>query len=634
MSAPGLRLRAAAVVLAAVLATACGPLVQVEPVGRVTLATPALTSQVLAADGTVLAELHAEQDRDPVPLERVPQVLREAVLAAEDVRFYSHPGVDARAVARALLANARERQIRQGGSTITQQLAKNAVVGSERSVSRKLSEAGVALSLERQLSKDQILERYLNTVYFGNGAYGVQTAARRYFGVDSDDVTLPQAALLAGLLKAPRDYDPFRRPRAARSRRDLVLARMHAAGFVGLGAMQRARAGGLGVVGSAHDPGWTAPWFVDHVLDAVQHDPAFAALGDDPVERAAALFRGGVRVATTLDPGWQAAAEQAVSATLTSPRDPSAAVVAIDPATGGVRALVGGRVGGGDGPGLPGPAREAFSRFNLATDGRRQPGSAFKELVLATALARGHTLDETFDGSRRVVVPPRPGEPRPYPVRNYDDRDYGELTLREATASSVNVVYAQLLSQVGPEAVVETAHAAGITSPLRPLRSLALGAQEVSVLEMASVQATLAAGGVYRPPTVVTEITGPDGDVLYRRPRDEGTRVLDAAVAWLTTEALRGWWTPAPVSARTSSAPWPARPGRRSAARTPGSSATPPTSRRPCGSASRRGRCPWSRPAPASRSRAGTGRRRSSPAPGCAPSPTSRPRGSPGPTSR
>ncbi len=267
-------------------------------------------------------------------------------------------------------------------------------------------------------------------------------------------------------------------------------------------------------------------------MDRLQHDAAFDVLGPDPAARANALFRGGLRIETTLNRQWQAAAEDAVASTLTSPDDPAAALVAIDPATGGVRALVGGR--DYDDPSDP------TARFNLATDARRQPGSTFKQLVLATALAQGHSLDETFPGGRRVVVPPRPGEPYPYPVRNYDNLDFGRLSLREATAFSVNVVYARLIAAVGPEAVVETARAAGIRSELAAVRSLALGTSEVSPLEMASVQATLAAGGIYRRPTVVTRITGPGGEVLYERPEPRGKRVLDEAVTWLTTQALRG----------------------------------------------------------------------------------------------
>ena len=369
-------------------------------------------------------------------------------------------------------------------------------------------------------------------MYFGNWSYGVQTAAQRYFGVDVGALSLSQSALLAGLLKAPSTYDPYRHPEAAKRRRNLVLRLMAEQERADLAAVAGARAEDPALRPLETAARWRAPYFVDHVLDELQHDPAFSVLGDDPAERADLLFRGGVTIETTLDRKWQAAAEDAVARTLTHRRDPHAAVVALDPTTGGIRALIGGRdYLDEDNP---------YSQFNLATDARRQPGSTFKQLVLATALAQGQSLDETFEAGPRIVIDPLPGEPTPYPVSNYDNHDYGELTLRDATAYSVNVVYAQLIALVGPEAVIETARAAGIDSRLQPLRSRALGSQEVSPLEMASVQATLAAGGVHHRPTAVERITAADGSLLYQRPNLDGEQVIDPAVAYLTTEALRG----------------------------------------------------------------------------------------------
>ena len=534
MAIGGLRRRWArlAAGVTAVLAAACGPVVEVAPIGAVRLDPVQQTSTILAADGSVLADLHAEQDRDVVPLAQIPQLLRDAVIAVEDRRFYDHGGVDGKAIARAIVENTRSGRIRQGGSTITQQLAKNAVVGSDPTLERKLEEAGVALQLERQFSKDEILEQYLNTVYFGNGAYGVQTAAQRYFGVDVDRLSLGEAALLAALLKAPATYDPYRHPEAARRRRNTVLRLMLEQELATPRAVEQARRADVVLEPISTAADWRAPYYVDHVLDELQHDPQFAVLGDTPSARANMLFRGGVTVETALDPVWQDAAEDAVAATLTERDDPRAAVAAVDPVTGGIRALVGGR--DYDDP------LDAFAKFNLATDGHRQPGSTFKEVVLATAIEQGHSLDEVFEAGPRIVIGPRPGEPQPYAVSNYDRRGYGELTLRDATAYSVNVVYAQLISLVGPDAVVAMARDLGIRTALQPLRSLALGAQEVSPLEMASVQATLAAGGVYRRPTSVVRIVAADGTVLYQRGAARGKQVIDRAVAYLTTDALRG----------------------------------------------------------------------------------------------
>jgi penicillin-binding protein 1A len=506
-------------------------MIEIAPVGRVELPPPAETSVVLDASGSVLAELHAEQDRDLVPLDRVPRSLRAAVVAIEDVRFYHHAGVDARAIARAFRENARQGRVTQGGSTITQQLAKNALDRHEQTLERKLEEASIALQLEAQFTKDEILEQYLNTVYFGHGAYGVQTAAERYFGIDVEQVDLPQAALLAALLRSPSTYDPYANPDVARGRRDLVLRVMHRHGLIDDAQAAAAIAEPLELAPLPQTREHDAPYFVAHVLEQLQHAEEFDVLGDDPVARAERLFRGGLRIETTLDPQWQEAAEIAVADTLTHPDDPRGAIVAIDPGTGAVQAMVGGRD-------YYDP-QDPVARFNLATKARRQPGSTFKVLVLATALTLGHTLEEVYDAPAEIEIPARPpAEPEPWHVRNFEDMEFGELSLREATTYSVNSVYAQLIDVVGPAAVAATAEAAGIGRPLPALRALALGAVEVTPLEMASVQATLAAGGLYRRPSIVTRITGPGGEVLWERGEATAERVLDEAVVWLLTGAL------------------------------------------------------------------------------------------------
>jgi penicillin-binding protein 1A len=515
-------------VVAVLAVSGCGQLVTLRPTGDpIALAPPPRTSVVLDAAGGVLAELRGEQDRDPVPLEAIPRVLRDAVVAVEDARFYEHAGVDARAVARALVTNLAEGEVRQGGSTITQQLVKNALTGDARTLDRKLEEASLALQLESQWTKDQILERYLNTVYFGGGAYGAGAAARRWFGVDVGDLTLPQAALLAGMLRAPSRDDPDRAPEAARARRDLVLGLMAAQGMVTPEEADRAAATPLAVRPPDADAGWRHPWAVDHVLDELQHDPDFAVLGATASERAARLFGGGLVITTTIDPARQRAAEAAVAAVLPEPDDPRAALVAIDPATGAVQALVGGR-----GHGLPG---DPVGRFNLATDGRRQPGSAFKPLVLAAALEAGTDLEEVLPAPADLAVPLGGG--RTWQVGNAGGQGYGALTVRQATALSVNTVYAQLVHRVGPQAVVDVARRAGIASPLQPLASLALGAQEVTPLEMAEVAATFAAAGVRRDAVVVERIVDADGVVIWQRP-DAGHRALDAEVVRQVTLAL------------------------------------------------------------------------------------------------
>lgn len=521
-----------AVVLAAalLLAAGCARFVDVTPVGRVDLPGAAETSVVLDAEGNELAQLHAEQDRDPVTIDDVPAALRHAVVAVEDRRFYDHGGVDARAIARAVRENVREGRVTQGGSTITQQLAKNAVTGNDPTLERKLEEASVALQLEAQFSKGEILEQYLNTVYFGHGAYGVQTAAQRYFGVDVGDLDVPQAALLAALLRAPTTYDPHAAPERARSRRDLVLTLMERHGHLDAGEAAAARDAPLEVVPPPRAARHAHPYLVDHVLAELQHAPRFDVLGADPVARADRIFRGGLRIETTLDPAWQEAAERAVAAVLPEPDDPHAAVVAIEPRTGAIRALVGGRdfYDAGD----------PVARFNLATKARRQPGSTFKVPTLAAALEDGHRLTDVYDAPARMTLPARPpADTEPWTVRNFEDTAFGELSLRRATAYSVNVVFAQLADEVGAPAIAEMAERLGVRRALPAVRSIALGSVEVTPLELATVQATLASGGVYRAPTAVERILDADGAVIWERPA-EGQRVLDAEVAWQVSQAL------------------------------------------------------------------------------------------------
>ena len=494
----------------------------------ITLPPPMASSQILAADGSVLATLHGEQDRVPVPLDRVPKVLRDAVIAAEDARFRDHGGVDLRATLRALWRNLRAGEAAQGGSTITQQLAKNLVTGSEPTLGRKLREAWTAVRIEASLSKDEILERYLNTVYFGGGAYGVQAAAQRWFTEDVDDLEPAEAALLAGLLRAPSALDPVRHPDQALRARERVLDRMLAEGLISEVFASEVRDAPLGVV--EEPPDWRAPWFVDHVLDTLQHDEAFAALGADADARLDRLFRGGLRVETTLDPVWQAAAERAVREVVHDPADPYAALVAVHPETGELRALIGGRTYGAP--------EDPVSRFNLATRARRQAGSAFKPLVLATALMQGHALDERFPGGRSVTLS-LPGSAEPWVVGNYDQREYGEMDLRAATRFSVNTVYARLTLDVGPEAVAELAEQAGIGHEIEPYASIGLGTEEVSALEMATVQATFASGGLRRPVVAVRRVAGPDGQELFETPEPEPRRVVPEGVAALLTEALQ-----------------------------------------------------------------------------------------------
>ena len=488
------------------------------------------SSMVFAADGSLLTMLHGAQDRETVRLSQVPAALRQAVVAVEDERFWQHRGVDVKSVARAVYANARSGRVVEGGSTITQQYVKNELVGPDRSVRRKLREAALARRLERRYTKERILELYLNAVYFGNGAYGVQTASRRYFGTGVDRLTLGQAALLAGFIQAPSHTDPYERPAAALARRRVVLAKMAELGMV---TPDQARLAGdepLALRATPPDEHVPAPYFVERVKRSLLDDERFGATAQ---ARRDLLLGGGLRIFTTLDRAKQAHAEQAVAKVLSRPdRDPSAAVVSLEPATGFVRALVGGRdyYGGG-----------AQAKFDLATQGRRPAGSAFKPFVLAAALEQGIPLARRYGAPSRLRLPLTGGT---WEVENYEGEGGGGMDLVEATATSVNTVYARLILDVGPAEAVATASRMGVTSPLAAHPSAVLGTNDVTPLEMAAAYATLANRGAAVAPSFVTRVEAADGLVLYdhRHVRRQVLRreTADAEVAVLEEVVRRG----------------------------------------------------------------------------------------------
>ena len=475
-------------------------------------------SVVLAADGSTLAVLY-DQNRALVPLAEVPKVLVDAVIATEDKNFYEHQGLDVRAMGRAAVANAKEGEVAQGGSTITQQLVKNTMLDSDRTVARKLAEVQLALKLEDSLGKDGILERYLNTVYFGQSTYGVRAAAERYFGKPLGQLSLPEAALLAGLIASPESFDPFSDPDAARARRGHVLRRMTAEKAITPAEADAANAAPLPVTPHSIEP---APlgYFVEEVKRQLLRDER---LGRTQQARYDALFRGGLTIRTTLDPVAQRAAEGAVAAQL--PASPfSAALVAIDARTGGVRAMVGG-------PGLD------QLRFNLATQGGRQAGSTFKVVTLAAALEAGHSPEDLVDGTAPCTLPlPRQ---EPWTVDNYEEGSGTVATLREATVKSLNCAYARTALAIGPGRIADMAQRLGVGRRMSAVPSITLGTQEVSPLEMATIFATLAADGVRTDPYFVTEVADASGKVLLRadpQPR----RVLEPQIARTVTSVLEG----------------------------------------------------------------------------------------------
>ena len=485
----------------------------------------ALRSQIRASDGTLLATLF-EENRVQLSSSQIPRVLKDAVVAVEDARFWVHSGIDTKAIARAAIANIAHGTTVQGGSTITQQLAKMMYFpDAQRTFKRKLAEARVALRLEHEHTKDEILTMYLNRTYFGSGAYGIGAATETFFHVKPLKLSLAQAALLAGVIHAPETLDPFNSPAKALDRRTYVLRRMREEHLITPGAEAAAAKTPLGLTKRKPALGTLRyPYFVEFVKSQILSDPAFGAT---EAERAHALFDGGLQITTTIDPRWQDAAESAVSHALNRPGDPDAALVAIDPHTGAVRAMVGGR-------------NFETSQFNLAFQAHRQAGSAFKPFVLTAALEQGIRPDKRY-GSSPTTLHYGPGGAFSWKVTNYDGRGRGFITLREGMIASVNGVYARLVLDVGPENVVDAAHRLGITSELDPIPSIALGGLRVGVsaFEMASAYSTFANLGVHMQPHGVAAAVGPDGKTVYDEHRIKGMEAVDPGVAYTVNDVLQ-----------------------------------------------------------------------------------------------
>jgi len=458
---------------------------------------PAIT--VLAADGRVLARF-GHHYGTPIDPDAIPPRLEHAVLAIEDRRFYDHVGIDPLALARAAFANLRAGRIVQGGSTITQQLAKTLFLTPERTLKRKVQELLLALWLEHRFTKRQILAIYLSRVYLGAGSFGVEAAARRYFAKPAGDLSLAEAAMLAGLLKAPSRYAPTRDLARARARAAQALAAMVEAGFITPARAAAARRHPARAVAAAGAGRYFADWVLDRIAD-------YAGPG-----------AGDVTVATTLDPTLQAAAERALRAALDrTPGVHQGALVALA-TDGAVRAMVGGR-----------DWRE--SQFNRATQALRQPGSAFKLFVYLAALEAGMTPGDTIDDAPVTVDGWSPA--------NFDGRFAGRLSLEDAFARSRNAATVRLAERIGRDRVIAVARRLGITAPLPDTPSLALGSAEVSLLELTGAYATVAAGGRAVWPYGIVAVRRTDGTVLYRRAGSGPGVVLAPGVAAAMTAMLR-----------------------------------------------------------------------------------------------
>jgi penicillin-binding protein 1A len=516
-------------------------------------------TRVFDTTGAEIANYRRFEMSLPIGRGDIPPVLVDAVLAVEDQRFYEHKGVDSRGIFRALWADIQGGGYVQGGSTITQQYVRLVYTGDERTANRKLREAILAGRVEKELSKDEILFRYLSRAYFGSGAYGVGAAAETYFGKSVRDVSVTEAAMLAGLLSAPSHYDPRANPGEAEYQRQRVLGKMVDQGRISQVQYTQALplrvtlADNLPAVGAppatvvqpAKAPPSKYPWFSDYVRSYL-----VAKYGDDKV------YSGGLRVETSLEPALQAKAEAAVTEALKGTQAPlEMALASVDPKTGLVKAVVGGRDFGrsqvnlalGSCPEVEGPA-EGDGPICIPGGGSgRQPGSAFKPFTLAEALEDGMSLDKTYRGPGTYTYPRCRGEG--CTVSNVESGGYGTLDLRQATAYSVNTVYAQLVQDVGVKDTAEMAHRLGVTMVNAQGQlpngedygpSLTLGAAEVSPLDMAAAFGVFASRGMQFPASPVLRVLGPDGQVLEDNRSRGGKRVLSEQIADTMNEVLKG----------------------------------------------------------------------------------------------
>jgi penicillin-binding protein 1A len=460
--------------------------------------------QIVNVSGRPLA-VRGDAGGAVLPLKELPSYVPKAFIAIEDRRFYEHYGVDPWGIARALYANVLHRGVSQGGSTITQQLAKNLFLTQERTIHRKLQEAMLAVWLERKFSKTQILELYLNRVYFGSGAYGIEQASQRYFGKSARQISLPEAALLAGLVKSPSRLAPTRNFDGAEERAQTVLAAMADLRFISDASAQAAFAHPPRIVAQAGSGSinYVADWVMDVLNDVLGH------VDEDMV------------VHTTIDTGLQANAEKALTEELTQKGDKNGvgqgALVAMTP-DGAVRAMIGGRNYG-------------ESQFNRAVAAKRQPGSAFKAFVYLTALEHGLTPD--------TVREDKPINLKGWQPENYKHEYFGPVTLTKALAQSLNTVSVRLTMELTPMAVIRTAYRLGIASKLEPNASIALGTSEVSMLELVGAYAPFANGGLAVVPHVIERIATSNGKLLYARNEQQLGRIIEARYVAMMNEMMQ-----------------------------------------------------------------------------------------------
>ena len=481
------------------------------------------TSKVYAIDGSLLTEFHATENREIIPFSKMSENIKNAVIAVEDKRFYSHEGVDYRRIIGALIADIKAGGYAQGASTITQQYVKNTYFSQEKTVRRKINEALIAIQIERHFTKDKILEMYLNTVNFGSGSYGIEKAAQTYFGKNAENLSISESALLAGLLKLPEVYSPFNNIEKARNRRNIVLGLMKEQGYITSSEYKEAvnEAVTVNVSGlmNSNTENRFAPYFIDFVKQQL-YEKKFSDYD---------VFKGGLRIYTTLDKELQVAAENSFTKVFPNPIDPSYSLVSVDPCNGYIYAMVGGK-------------DYNASKFNIATQGKRQPGSVFKVPVLIEAIRQNINPQKTYNPNGPITID-IPGS-KPWVIDNYGGQKFGEsMNIIDATINSVNVVYAQLTMEVGSDNVEKLLNNMDIydigSNPAIGLGGLEQG---ITPLDVSKIFSTLSSGGLYHEPVCITKITDSKGEVLFEYLPEKNPsfkRIIDEPEAFLATQILQ-----------------------------------------------------------------------------------------------
>jgi penicillin-binding protein 1A len=479
---------------------------------------PSITSRVYSDNNKLLAEFFL-QNRTPVVFSDVPGMLIKALVATEDTRFYSHLGLDLRGIARALYRNIMAGKVVEGGSTLTQQLAKVLFLTPERSYSRKFKEMILALRIEQRYTKQEILSLYLNQIYFGSGAYGVEAAAKIYFGKHAKDLNIAECALLAGLPRSPKYYSPFKSPLSAARRRAYVLNRMAVTGVISSEQAEEAKRSPLPLESAVNTAG-PAPYFIEYVRQKVEE--RFGS---------SILYSGGLNIYTSINVDLQHYAEQALAAGILKiesrhklhVRSPlQAALLAIEPSTGRIQAMVGGR-------------DFSQSQFNRTKQALRQPGSAFKPIIYAAALDRGFGASDILDDSPLTIKLDRN---KTWSPENFSRTYQGKVTLRNALIHSLNVPTIRLLEKIGIRETIQYAKRLGIKSTLKPYVSLALGSSDMTLFDLTAVYAVFANHGIRMQPISILSITDNTGRLLYTNDAVP-TQSISPEIAYLITDLLK-----------------------------------------------------------------------------------------------